>query len=245
MNAALLERLVLFREQHGLETAETFLGQKIRYQYATLKRRKRALPFLQEIYTTKTVLALLLVEARAAKEYWRAYGKNIAGHAAWHSRKPHAPDPCNQLLDIGYHYLTGYLSKLFAELNIPTELGLFHRAQSAKAHPLVYDFMEWLRPLLVDRVILVFFKKKKRVLQRITGREVGLVIVRIKKELERRYYHKKLDYCITLTYWIKLIALELEKSIRHNTAFEPIFPSLRHETRCKKPRLHTQNGAKD
>jgi|GEM_PF-5557352 hypothetical protein len=39
-------------------------------------------------------------------------------------------------------------------------------------------------------------------------------------------------------YWTRFIILELEKSIHHDTPFRPIFPSLRHETRCnKKPRV--------
>ncbi len=234
MNALFLEKLIAFRKKHALNTAKVFLSQKIRYQFSILGEILLAQPFLEQAAGVQAVNALLLVEARAAKAYWNVCGTYMATHAVWNSRKPHAGDPCNQLLDIGYHFLVGWLVKLFLELNLPTELGLFHRAQSANAHPLVYDFMEWLRPVLVDKTALTFFRKKKKVVLHISEQEIGHFIFAIKKELERRYYHRKLGYCITLAYWIKLVALELEKSIHHTTLFQPIFPSLRHETRCKK-----------
>lgn len=202
------------------------------------------MPFLEKVAEAETLATLLLVEARAARKYWKQYGAGITSRVAWHSRDPHAPDVCNQLLDIGYHYLATHLAKLFLELNIPTELGLFHRAQSAHAHPLVYDFMEWLRPMLVDRAARSFFRKKKRIVEQLTNKDIPHFVATLKREWERRYYHKKLGYCITLSYWTKLIILELEKSIRHNSAFTPLFPSLRHETRCKKPRMQAR-GAKN
>jgi CRISPR-associated endonuclease Cas1 len=234
MNALLLEKLTIFRETHGLGTAKVLIAQKVRYQFAVIGKKGMAKVFLEQITNAETVNILLLTEARAAKAYWGTYGKQITSRVSWYSRKPHAPDPCNQLLDIGYHFITGWFVKLFAELNIPTEFGIFHRAQSAQAHPLVYDFMEWLRPILVDKIIYLFFRKKKKMISNISEKDIGRTVSMIKKALERRYYHKKLGYCITLAYWIKLAIFELEKSIRHNEPFNPIFPRLRHETRCKK-----------
>ncbi len=234
MNALLLERFTRFREQYGLETTKILLLQKIRYQFSVIGKKELSATFLKQIIYAKTINILLLTEARAAKTYWSTYGKQTASHILWHSRKPYAPDPYNKLLDIGYHFITGWLVKLFTELNIPTELGFFHRAQSAQAHPLVYDFMEWLRPILVDKIVYLFFKKKKKKVSSVSEKDIGRVVSIIKTALERRYYHKKLGYCITLAYWIKLTVLELEKSIRYNKPFNSIFPSLRHETRCKK-----------
>lgn len=243
MNAALLEKLVAFREKNGLQTAKVLLSQKVRYQYAVIHQKMTTSLFLAEIDEAKTLNALLLVEARAAKGYWKQYGTNVGSRVAWRSRKPHGSDPCNRLLDVGYHYLAACLAKVFLELDIPDELGLFHRAQSAHARPLVYDFMEWLRPVLVDRTVLVFFRRKKKPVERLREKDIPRFVASLKRGWERRYYHNKLGYCVTLSYWTKLIMFELEKSIHNNTAFEPLFPSLRHETRCKqKPLLANAKG---
>lgn len=242
MNALLLEKLTLFRQKNGLRVAQTLIAQKIEYQYAIIKKRKSAVPFLKEVAEMETINALLLVEARAAKEYWKQYGAEVNSHVTWSSRRPHAHDACNQLLDIGYHYLSTYLTKLFLEMDIPTELGLFHKAQSVRAHPLVYDFMEWLRPILIDRTARTFFRKKKKQMEYLAEKDIPRFVATLKKEWGRQYYHKKLGYCITLSYWTKLIVLELEKSIHQNISFAPIFPSLRHETRCKKPRVQARGA---
>lgn len=232
MNAKLLERLVAYREARGLEVAKLLLSQKIRLQFSLLGSVADSAEFNEQLVKAQTMRALLLVEARAARAYWKRFGKSVAARVSWTSRMPRAEDPCNQALDVGYHYLAQRVVKWCAELNIPTELGFFHKAQSAHAHPFVYDFMEWMRPLVVDKAMRVFFKKKKKRVEHITKRHIGHLLGVIKKGLERRYYHRRLGYCITLAYWSKLILLEFEKCVRRNEPFRPIFPSLRHETRC-------------
>lgn len=123
---------------------------------------------------------------------------------------------------------------MIRKLYVPTELGFFHKAQSGKAHPLVYDFIEWMRPLVVDRTIINIIRKKKRRIDKIDKKFIAYFIFKIKKEFDREYYHKKLHYCITLDYWNDLILLSFIKSVNQKNVFKPLFPSLRHETRCKK-----------
>jgi CRISPR-associated endonuclease Cas1 len=233
MNAKILERLISFRTKRGLETVKVIIDQKIRYQYQVISKSRLADKYSEEIKKVSTNQELLLVEARAAKEYWGYVRQKIENKVVWSARIPHNGDVVNQLLDIGYHYLTGHVLKIFQEVDMPTEIGMYHKAQSKHAHPLVYDFIEWLRPITVDRVLLVFVGKKKKMFESIQNKDIGMFVQNIKQVFEKKLYNKKLTYCITLDYWVKLIILELESAINHDTVFEPLFPSMRHETRCK------------
>lgn len=90
MNAKLLERLVAYRETRGLEVAKLLLSQKIRYQFSARGKTSDSASFIQQAASSKIIGALLLVEARAAREYWKRYGASISKTAYWNSRKPYA-----------------------------------------------------------------------------------------------------------------------------------------------------------
>jgi CRISPR-associated endonuclease Cas1 len=235
MNAKLLERLLGYREKHRTEFTKTIISQKIEHQFTTLGERVKFFKYEKSISDCDNTEGILLIEARAAKEYWKIFGSKIClgGKIEWNGRKAHNKDIANQLLDIGYHYLVQKISKVFIELNIPTELGFFHKAQSASSFLLVYDFMEWIRPIVVDEVLLKMVHKKKKSIEIVNKKLISNFIFRVKKEFEQKYYHKKLGYCVTLDYWIKLLVLNFEESVNKGKPYRPAFPSLRHETRCK------------
>ncbi len=241
MNAKLLERLIAYREKYAVSLAKTLLYQKIKYQFDVLGKKKIGVQYLANILEATSIPSLLLIEARAARRYWRYFGDRIAGKAEWRGRTPHARDAANALLDIGYHYLTGRIVKTCYELSFPAELGFFHKAQSRNAHPFAYDFIEWLRPFVIERTFIKMIRKKKRKVVEIDQKLVGYFIHLIQQGFERRYYYKKLHYCVTLDYWIKLVLLEMMNSVNNYRPYSPIFPTLRHETRCKKSRL-TKDG---
>ena len=141
------------------------------------------------------------------------------------------------MLDIGYHFLLEVILKIFGEIELPCELGLLHRAQSRNAKPLVYDYMEWLRPIVVDRVLLTVLRKKKNKFEKINKKDISVFINKLKEQLNKTYYNKNLGYCIKLEFWIKLNALNLLYGINHNSIPIWNFPSLRHESRCKNKKL--------
>lgn len=233
MNAKFLEQFVIYREEHDLDLAKTLLSQKVEYQFTILGERKMAISFLDEICSATTIPNILLIEARAARAYWKKFGTRIGTKASWSGREAHRKDVMNQLLDIGYHYLTQKIIAICQEINLPTELGVFHKAQSAKAHPLVYDFMETMRPIIVDAVLLKMIHKKKLPIIKINPRLISAFIYRLKKESEIKYFHRSLGYCIELNYWIRLLLLKFIGCVRERRIYAPLFPSLRHETRCK------------
>jgi CRISPR-associated endonuclease Cas1 len=233
MNAKILEKMISYREIHRIELAKLLLLKKIKYQSEIIKQRKLFLSYRQEIIFSEHISELLLIEARAAKNYWKYFGEELGNNLRWKSREPHVKDSVNILLDIGYHYLTGRIIKICNEIGLPTELGMFHKAQSRNAHPFAYDFMEWLRPIVVDKTLMAIVHKKKKSIETVDQKLISLFIFHIKKKLQTYYFHRKLGYGITLEYWIRLLLLDLLHSIDINEKYSPIFPSLRNESRCK------------
>lgn len=137
------------------------------------------------------------------------------------------------LLDIGYHFLSNEILKIFNKVDIPTELGFFHKAQSKNSHPLVYDFIEIFRPVVVDRTVIHLLNKKKKKLEKLSEKDIKHFVYSLKKQFEIKFYNKKLKYCVTLNYWIELLLLNFENCIYKNKIYKPNFPSIRNENRCK------------
>jgi len=234
MNAKLLEHFVRYREECGLEIVRILLIQKIKYQFSVMGKREESTTFLKEIFEECDIQKIMLVEARAARVYWNFYKEKIGSKVVWKGRVPHQKDVVNELLDIGYHYLSNHIRKICEEIDFPTEIGFFHKAQSKNAHPFVYDFMEWLRPIVVDEVLLVVITKKKKMVEHVDKKLIKFFVSRMKIKLDSYVYHRELKYCITFNYWIRLILLSLMHSINTYRKYKPLFPSLRHESRCKK-----------
>ena len=63
---------------------------------------------------------------------------------------------------------------------------------------------------MVKTTILLFgerltqIRKKKKIWEITTERDIKRLVFLVKKELEKMYYHRKLGYCITLEYWIEI-----------------------------------------
>lgn len=233
MNAKILERIISFRTTHGIEVVKEIIYRKIFYQFSIVNKKEKIIFYKEKLENIKDKEDIFIVEALAAREYWNYFKTLTSARCDWYGRKPHNNDPINKLLDVGYHFLVGIITKIFNEINLPYELGLLHTAQSQNSRPLVYDYMEWLRPIVVDRALLVIIRKKKNRLTEISQLDIAIFINKLKKEMSKYYFNKELGYCITLEYWIRLNALNLMSSINHNKYPKLSFPSLRHESRCK------------
>lgn len=234
MNANFLEKIIEYRAANGLSFSRLMIVQKIFFQFSVVQRKRLGVLYVIEARRAKTIPELLLVEARAAKAYWKLFEHIIGRKAAWSGRKAHGDDPANRLLDIGYHFLASTLTKICEEVAFPTELGFFHKAQSARSHPFVYDYMEWLRPIVVDVVLIRLLGKKKKPVNEMSQKLISRFVWLVKCRYATSFYHKKLKYCISLNYWMKLNLLQLSRAIREKKEYAPQFPSLRHENRCKK-----------
>lgn len=240
MNAKWLEQFVIYRESElGKKAIFKIVSDKIFYQDHNLIVLKSTLRIktIKNNDDLKDIQKILLYEARSARTYWITIRKELSSKLFFPKRKPRGSDPGNKLFDIGYHTLINYIQKRCVELDIPTELGLFHRAQSQNSHPLVYDVMEWLRPFLVDSVIITWIHKKKKPLVQISQKDTAYLVYLINKKLAKNYFHQKRKSCVPLSYWIDLYLLEFRNTVSEQREFNPVYPPLRHDTRCpnKKP----------
>jgi CRISPR-associated endonuclease Cas1 len=233
MNSRILEKIIAFRSTCGTEVIKELITKKISYQFLITNRMDRTRFYLDKVIKIDEKSNILILEALAAREYWKYFKVLIERRCDWKGRKPHGKDCANILLDIGYHYLVGVLTKEFDEIDLPYQLGILHVAQSKSAKPLIYDYMEWIRPILVDQTLLSFIRKKKKKIDTITPKDIAVFIIMLKTRLNRKYYHKQLRYCITLDYWIKLNAISLMSAINHQKYPSWSFPSMRHESRCR------------
>ena len=75
---------------------------------------------------------------------------------------------------------------------------------------------------------------------KVDARLITYFLYHMKREFEVPYYHKKLKYCVTLEYWIRLMLVEFMGSVRAQKPYSSYFPSTRHESRCKKPPRKTE-----
>lgn len=232
MNVKFLEKIIYYRQStYGKILIRTILNQKIRRQMHLIKH-----PFERWLIPDDAdITEYMLYEARAAHHYWMQWRKNLTEKVDFPGRKHHHKDPVNQLLDIGYHFLTQEINKRCIQHNIPVEIGILHRAHSTDATPLIYDLMEWLRPT-IDHVIYTYFRKKKHAIKEIDKKSIGIIINKIKCKLEKKYYHQKRKHCISLSYWIDIYLLSVRHAIMNNTKINISFPPVRNDTRCtKKP----------
>lgn len=230
-----MEHIVVYRDSfQGVEMIKTIIHEKVLRQMHLVKKHDKDFIVPEIVITGIGVREILLCEARYAKLYWKHFGKLLPNWCKWKTRNPYSSDTINKLLDIGYHTLVTIIQKKCDTLDIPTEIGLFHRAQSKHAHPLIYDIMEVFRVILVDEILLKFIHMKKEPISKIDSQDIQYFLHDVYEKLNYEYYHNNRKSCITLSYWIDLILLELRGSISEKRLFKPKFVPLRHENRCNK-----------
>lgn len=243
MNAKWIERIIQYRETYyGTEIIKTILHEKVSRQMKLIQKYNKTFVSPIIVIPGKTISQTLLCEARYAKLYWKHYSTLLPVWCNWKTRKPHSDDIVNKLLDIGYHTLVTILQKKCEEFDIPTEIGLFHKAQSKKAHPLVYDIMECFRAVLVDSILLRFLHMKKEPIEKIDSEIISHFLHDIYEQLDYEYYHSQRKSCISMSYWIDLVLLELRGSVSEKRLFKPKFTPYRHENRCNKKSPHMENS---
>lgn len=235
MNAKWLEKLIAYRGTKNAEqTIFLLMREKIVRQQHLLDEYSKIYDFNEQTFLLNFEYKnIFLIEAKWAKDYWRGYASLLPKWIFWEGRKPGSRDIVNRFLDIGYHYITQYLIKRMNTLDISSEVGLLHKAQSKNSHPLAYDLVELLRPL-VDKVLLTTLRQKKKSMQEISQKDIKIFLFRIKKEFQKFYFNKNRKACITFSYWIDLYLLSFRKSVSQNKDFVFNFPPFRHDMRCSK-----------
>lgn len=233
MNALWLKRLSDYiHSELVLATSQNILTHKLARQHALLKRYRLGGDASVSVFTTKNLPALLLHEARFAHLYWQNIRKLLLNKVTFPARKPHAADPMNKLLDIGYRYLANQVSIQLGKHDLDQSLGLFHRANTSDSQPLTYDLMELFRADLVDTEIVHYFKQQKQLITTLTAHDIAHVLHRIKHRGLRRHYLKVFKACRSYNYYMELQILHFSRAVRHITIFIPDNLPNRHDDRC-------------
>jgi CRISPR-associated endonuclease Cas1 len=111
------------------------------------------------IQYTSDRIKLMLSEGRATRIYWNACSL-ITKREHWKRVYPHANDPLNSALNIGYTMLANILREQIKKHGLSCEIGFLHSPQRAK-EALLYDFEELFRQPVVDAAILPLFSRIK------------------------------------------------------------------------------------
>ncbi len=101
---------------------------------------------------------LLRIEARATKAYWRGFVLLAHCPHGWHRAYPHAADPWNRALNIGYTMLANVVRDTVKAHDLSEEIGMLHVPRRGH-EALVYDFEELFRQTVVDAAILHVYSR--------------------------------------------------------------------------------------
>ena len=234
MNARFLEKISSYRNSpEAIETMRIILNEKIKRQMQLISENSN--PWI--IPPETPFREFMLYEARAAHHYWNTWKQKLGGKVNFPGRNRQSNDPVNTLLNVGYHFLVQSIKKDAGKIDMPVELGILHIAQSKKSEPLIYDLMEWLRPLIVDSIVYTHFSKKKKPVIKIKIYDIPKMILKMKKQLYKKFYHAERSCCLKLSYWIRLYLLSFRGAVTEKKIATFHFPPLRHDSRCSKKAL--------
>lgn len=232
MNALWITRMCAYKNApESLASAHAIVSHKIHRQGALVRRY--GLSFRSVPHDAPASIgALLLEEARAAKQFWEGFKALLPAYPEFQGRVPHGTDTVNRLLDIGYRHLTGTVSRYLEARSVPADLGLMHVAGSSDAEPLAYDLVELFRSDIVDAEVLRFLRLKKRPRTTLAPRDIAHFVHEVNERMERQYYLKGFRRCHAYRYYMELQILRFISAINHGEVFVPIHLPTRHESRC-------------
>lgn len=226
LNIGLIEQQLQYENSTaGLVSARQIIGAKIRNQGMFLTNYARTRTMIRPAQTqivragddlrfATSKQDIFQIEARASRSYWEAVRVLCKQNPDWCRVYPHARDPLNQLLNIGYTALSGEIWKVVAESALVPEVGMLHGRNSHD--PLVYDLMEPWRVPVVDACVVPFFSRKKCGYQRLTPRNIALVQSRIFAKFDSLHMykkvHQKLRRSLSMEVWSLKRAVEEQKS---------------------------------
>ncbi|MBI2550967.1 CRISPR-associated endonuclease Cas1 [Candidatus Uhrbacteria bacterium] len=194
-----------FESEKGLESARSLIDRKCRNMGhligSYLKYRRKTEPengtFLEEkrrvidktrleLPNTASRQTTLLFEARATHAYWQAVYVLARQQDCWKRTYPHAQDPLNQLLNIGYTMLNNSIRKATIDHGLAPSIGMLHLPINGN-EALVYDLTELFRQPVVDAAILPFFSRRRHPKTLTTKKIIRAIL----QKFERKYWYQK------------------------------------------------------
>lgn len=190
----MIQQALVFNSRAGFAIAQQVMTRKISNQHHFLVHaseraankhevRMNDLRLLaKQVQSSATKQELLLIEARAAKIYWKQFANLVVTRAEWRGRRDNS-QPIVALLNIGYHHVSKVIEKTLVASGLDPGIGFLHQYRRGR-DPLVYDMMELFRPA-VDITLLGFVRRRKTPLVEIDDATIAKFVLRIKRNLHR------------------------------------------------------------
>lgn len=186
INKTVSTRVAQYRamlDGRGLEAVRSIVEAKLRNQaavlrYAAKSRREewpaleaeRVLEVADEVRSARPdPAALMELEARGARVYWRAVARLLPPELGFEGRDPAAGDPFNLALNYGYGILYYRCERALLLVGLDPYGGFMHAPRSGHT-TLVYDFVEQFRPAAVDKP-LIFSRPRLELVNGVLSRE--------------------------------------------------------------------------
>lgn len=231
MNALWIERMFRYKEsENSLSSALEIIKHKTERERALLRHfsvDSEPEPIPRDLTTE----SILLYEARSAHSFWTGFRRLLDRQPNFTGRVPGGEDPCNTLLDIGFHHLTTIVRELLAKHDVSPAPGILHVAHRAAAAPLAYDLVELFRADVVDAEVARYFRLKKKPVSDISD-EISRFVYELNKRLDRPHYIQTFSQCHTYRYYMELQILHFIRAVHENKVFVPLSLPDRHDSRC-------------
>lgn len=190
-----------FQSPHSLKSAQALIDRKCLNMVHLIQR---ALPYRAKLYEEQagvfrhthqfidsqrltlplcdTRQKIMLLEGRATHAYWKPIAMMAHTFPEWKRVHPHATDPLNVALNIGYTVLARVIKEKIMRYGATPYIGMLHAARD-NHEALVYDFEELFRQIAVDAAIIPLFSRNKKVL-------ASHVVTVIFKKLDERIRYR-------------------------------------------------------
>ena len=185
---------------------------------------------ISEINSVTTIDQLMLIEARAKKEYYETFNNLITNKYFTFTKRTKRPpkDEINALISFGNTLLYNRVLKIIMNTSLNPRVGIIH-ATNRRKHSLNLDFADLFKPVIVDRVIFTcinchrlktnkhFEAKNNGIYLNTEGKRIFI------SEFERKM-HTHITYNKFKSTYQQLIEKEIKsylKFILHNIKYKP------------------------
>ena len=175
---------------------------------------------IMELRGVETAEEAALIEAHAARLYWRAVRELIPdelgfkGRLTKFSAKRGPVDPFNRALNIGYAALKREVWRAVFLAGLNPYLGFLHKPRAGKM-ALVFDLMEEFRPVCVDRPLIRLARNKPQVLRLFELNRSGEAVAEVWRVVVKHMKSSKTSYPDIIVKQARLLAKHLRGTGRY------------------------------
>lgn len=209
-----------------------YIHSRKRYGYefeSLLQTQKQLLTARKNISDGASIKKLFIAEAHAARVYWGSFKILCKLQSSWCRTYPHAPDPANQLLNIGYTFLGRACLGAVTKTGLMPQIGIYHGNNSGKS--LAYDLMEAFRIPCVDSIVISFFSRNSKTEIKKDSQKFKKIIYALSAIYEKKFLYK--NNWQTVQHILEHEAVNIKTAILNQEVYHPYQFHWGHTKRIK------------